>query len=294
MEHLDHSENSPWEAMSARVEFELVRTAALVEDGRLDRPAQAVGSYLHIWKQPIDASLEFLSLAVSAHLSRNCCTVVVGDDVRTVNRMIATLCFFSRGEDLHSVRLARPGLPYIPDVHLQGVIKPKGVGESRLVQSSMPSAVVDLSTKDVSWTAGRKVHEPLHRNWRMAELRRAVKSASKEVFKCTLTKARTSPIVRGVVQEVFALPPSLRACAAVQVERLLHHRAMMLISFLQAASLAGMDDVGRFRLLSAPERALVQRLRVELLLLDEVDWEVVLCAADRILPGVQCALAVDS
>lgn len=260
----------------------------------MQRPDLNAGSYLSLWKQPVDASIDFLCLAVSAHLARDCCSVVCGDDVRSVNRMVDTLSFFCRSEDLASIRHARQGLPYVPDVRLQGVVKPKKVGEARLAQSSWPSAVINLSTKEVFCCDNVPRHTGLWLGSRAVELKRALKSSAKEVYKCTLSNARVSPIAGALVREIFALPPSLRAAGAVQFERLLHHRAMMLVAFLQAAGLVGMDEKMRHRLASVPERSFVQRLRVELHLLDEVDWDIVLCAAERILPGSRASLSVSS
>mmetsp|Transcript_15697 Transcript_15697/g.40633 ORF Transcript_15697/g.40633 Transcript_15697/m.40633 type:complete len:609 (+) Transcript_15697:638-2464(+) len=117
-------------------------------------------------------SPEFLALAITAHLESGGVSIVLGDDVSTINMMVETLAIFLHEDECKQSRFAYDTSEercYAPDLILQGLIQEKVFDPDVLMRSTMPSTVINTKTKLVQ-QANRAEHLVRHAEAEEAEL----------------------------------------------------------------------------------------------------------------------------
>eukprot|EP00762_Andalucia_godoyi_P006464 ANDGO_02904.mRNA.1 hypothetical protein AMSG_10777 len=66
---------------------------------------------------------DFLAKCICAHLQSQCATVVIGDDMQDICRMIGTLALFT-DDQRNAISSATPGRMFVPGLYLQGISVP--------------------------------------------------------------------------------------------------------------------------------------------------------------------------
>lgn len=120
----------------------------------------------------------FLAAAITVHLESGGVSIVLGDEVGLVNRMIDTLALFLRDDECQRSRYADDmvELKYAPDLVVQGIITDQhgaGFDPVVLIQSSKPSTVIDVRKMTARHARRLDEHQVLHKEsdkWELKDL----------------------------------------------------------------------------------------------------------------------------
>jgi len=251
-------------------------------------PPLVMGKTYFAFNKPSPASFEFLTKAVSSHLQTHGSSVVIGADVEAVDTMIETLSLFLSADDRLKSSYTRVGEPYAPDLLLQGLLKPEKVSEVDVIQSLLPTTVIDLVTKQITRTHPYHVHKVLRKEYQKVELRKLSNKSdtrgswASQVSIFTPVK-ESSPFVENMLNEVFRLPCDLREGIVLQSRRLLVRKAVLLIKYVDA----------RKEHQTTLHNSEIKKLRADLHVAHESDFGIVLAIAERYSPGIYSSLAGD-
>mmetsp|Transcript_24596 Transcript_24596/g.27363 ORF Transcript_24596/g.27363 Transcript_24596/m.27363 type:complete len:475 (+) Transcript_24596:94-1518(+) len=237
--------------------------------------------------------LAFLAKAVTSHLQTHGSTVVIGNDVQSLESYLESLSFFLVWDEKKRActRVDR-GRGYIPDLLLQGIIA-DSIPDEEIIKSMLPTTLVDLNNMTVKQThpyheysvlrreyLKRRNHElvvsgyPVPGNfWNAAELFRPVKKGSLSI--------------ENIMHGIYKLPIHLREGYIHQSMRLLNRRALLLIKYVEALLKASTED--RVDVLDPNA---VKKIRQDLGL-TETCFTVLLGIAEKLQPGIYVKLVGD-
>lgn len=251
-------------------------------------PPFVMGKTYFSFNKPSPASFDFLTKAVSSHLQTHGSSVVLGADVEAIDKMIDTLSLFLSAEDRLKSSYTRVGASYAPDLILQGLIKPEKVKDADVIQSLLPTTVIDLVTKQITRTHPYHVHRVLRKEFQKMELRKlSGKSDAKGSWASQVSifspVKESSPFVENMLNEVFRLPSDLREGIVLQSRRLLVRKAVLLIKYVEARKA---DH-------ATLHNSEIKKLRADLHVAHESDFGIVLAMAETYSPGIYSSLAGD-
>jgi len=233
---------------------------------------------------------ECLARAVTSHLQSHGCTVVLGDDTKLIDMFVDSLSLFlmnsvERQRSSHVIQ----GRGYTPDLILQGVVG-GSLSDEEVIQSLLPTTLVDLNTNIVKQTHPFHEYTVLRREFMNLELEKILSSKRKDnlwtaqegLFR--IVKA-SAPVIDKILLDVFSLPTSLREEYIAESMRLLTRKAALLIKYVEAELEKGQC--------ANLEASIVKKIRFDLDIASEADFSVLLGIAEKLEPGIYIALAGD-
>jgi len=233
---------------------------------------------------------ECLARAVTSHLQSHGCTVVIGDDLKIINMFIDSLSLFlmSSTEKERSSHVVE-GRGYTPDLVLQGLLQ-NSLLDEEVIQSLLPTTLVDLHTNVVKQTHPFHEYTVLRRDYLNMEIEKLVTAKRKDnlwtaqdgLFRVVKSAA---PCIEKMLQEVFSLPNALREAYIAHSIRLLIRKAVLLIKYVEA-------ELERAQCANL-EASIVKKIRIDLDISSEADFSVLLGIAEKLSPGIYVALAGD-
>lgn len=224
-----------------------------------------------------DDHIQFLVRCLSSHLETQCRTIVIGNDLKVINKMLYTLITCCNTLDRHRVLYADGTAAYNPFVRVQGF--PASIHEfmgTTLLRADGPSTIIDLTNWNILRTVNGQRFEALKAGY--VEYLVDVKAAPVNVnaYGPFLIKPRRAPMVETMVKSAFTLPKSLRSAFAIQMYRLFSRQAALFVYNVLATCV---DK-------SSVDGDSIQAMRDQLHLKDEKDYEVILAMAERLHPGI--------
>jgi len=237
---------------------------------------------------------DFVGKALTSHLQTHGCTIVIGEKKGVINMFLDSLSLFltTASEKKRSAHV-HPDRPYVPDLVLQGIVASKSaVADEEVIQSLLPSTLIDLNMLTVLQTHPFHEYCVLRKEFMKMEMEKILTSKHKEnlwTAQDTLFRQVKSiaPCIEKLVIEVYRLPHSLREGYIAQSMRLLIRKAVILIKYVEAEV-----DVQRSNL-GTLEASVVRKIRQDLDLTSDSDFAVLLGIAEKLSPGIYVALAGD-
>eukprot|EP01117_Protostelium_nocturnum_P018020 TRINITY_DN7438_c0_g1_i1.p1 TRINITY_DN7438_c0_g1~~TRINITY_DN7438_c0_g1_i1.p1 ORF type:complete len:491 (-),score=132.98 TRINITY_DN7438_c0_g1_i1:194-1666(-) len=232
--------------------------------------------------------MDFLSRAVTSHLQTHGNTVVIGDNEEKINQFIDSLSIFTinsgeRQKSSHCKEI------FIADLAIQGIIKHIPMDEE-IIQSILPTTLVDISRLDVKQTPPFHEYTILRKEYFSSQLLGPKESAEADnawfaqegLFRIVKTGA---PCVEKILNEVFQYPSNMRLPFITHSIKLLVRKSINLIKYVQA-------EIERCnpRQLDANT---VKKIRVDMELSIESDFYLLLGIAEKLFPGIYVMLAGD-
>eukprot|EP01121_Diplochlamys_sp_Union-15-3_P015612 TRINITY_DN5203_c0_g1_i1.p1 TRINITY_DN5203_c0_g1~~TRINITY_DN5203_c0_g1_i1.p1 ORF type:complete len:318 (-),score=52.49 TRINITY_DN5203_c0_g1_i1:50-1003(-) len=238
-------------------------------------------------------TVDFLSRAVTSHLQTHGSTVVIGDNEDDINSYIESLSLFlSCDEKKRSATRVDPEKGYVSDILLQGV-KTSKIPDESIIQSMLPTTLVDLNTNTIKqthpyheYTVLRKEFMKLRNTKLVAATRKDSLWTPQEGF-FRPVKHAAGCIIK-IINEVFRLPEDLREGYIVQSMRLLSRKAVVLIKYVEAF-MAQPEEGTRPDVL---DPGIIKKIRQDLDL-SEADFTVLLGLAEKMSPGIYVTLVGD-
>jgi hypothetical protein len=157
----------------------------------------------------------FLSLILTSHLQTHFRTVVLGDDINSVNQYVNTLLLFVPAEDRERCAEAAVGRGYVPDLLVQGVLG-KRIPDEAIIQSIWPTTLVDLNSGVVTQTYPFHEYKVLRREYQKSVIQKLLKNSSRSTNLWTAQESVFQPVkepsllVKKVVSETLRVPAYLR------------------------------------------------------------------------------------
>jgi len=235
--------------------------------------------------------LEFLSKVITSHLQTHGCTIVIGDNTPLINMFIDSLSLFltTSSEKKRSSHVVA-NRNYVPDLVLQG-IETTNIPDEVVIQSMLPSTLIDLTTMTVRQTHPFHEYSVLRREYLNMELEKLVSTKSRDnlwaaqdgLFRPVKAGA---PCVDFLIVETFRLPHCLREAYINQSMKLLLRKASVLIKYVEA-------ELEHVSPLTNLEASVVKKIRADLDLNNDADFTVLLGIAEKVSPGIYVALAGD-
>ncbi|PRP80754.1 hypothetical protein PROFUN_11494 [Planoprotostelium fungivorum] len=237
---------------------------------------------------PSQYTPEFISRVVTSHLQTHGSTIIIGSDPERINTFIDSLCMFNISwNERHRSSHCRSPSTFIPDLAIQGVVTTT-ISEEEVIQSMLPSTVVDLNTFIVKQTPPFHEYNILRKNYLRSQLDSRDKSLqenpwkAQELFRVVKTGA---PLVDKLLGELYGCPTYLRTPFLVQSVKLLVRKAIQLIRYVQA-------EIERSHVRQL-EANTVKKIRVHMDLGQESDFYLLLGIAEKLFPGIYVMLAGD-
>jgi hypothetical protein len=237
--------------------------------------------------------LDFVTKAITSHLQTHGSTVVTGSNEDAVNMYIESLALFLGPRERKRASLAAPGREYVPDLLLQGIIgEDVKLADDKVIESMLPTTWIDLDTRVVKQTHPFHEYAVLRKEFIYLEVDKLVGvshpveqnmwSARDGLFR--LLKAGPSLLVTRILTEVCRLQQQeLREGYIAQAMRLLMRKAVVLIKYVDA-ELAEATTLGE---------GVVKRIRTDLSIPHDADFDVLLAIAEKLRPGSYVTLAGD-
>lgn len=179
-----------------------------------------------------ERELDFLAKAITSHLQTPGSTIFVGGDDERINRYIDCMSFFlTAKEKALSVRVIDD---FVPDLILQGI---KGnanqIPDEAVIQSLMPSTLIDVDERTVKATYPYNVYTILRREYLLADIFKITMGMGNEKSwlqdKLFSSTPQAAPCVRQILEELFDLPVALREGFLFHSMRMLTRKAILLI-----------------------------------------------------------------
>jgi len=239
---------------------------------------------------------EFIARCITSHLQTHGCTVIVGRNEEKINMFIYALSLFLIiPEERTRASIVHGNRGYVPDLLVQGVLlsgaNSNGIPDDQIVQSMLPSTIIDLEQLLVKQTHPFHEYMVLRKEFMTLEIDRLTSSGPKKshlwdaqgpVFNPVKTSA---PYISHIVNEAFQLPAHLREAFLRHSMNLLIRKTALLIKYVQTElSKSSAENL---------EAAIVKKIRTDLDLLLDTDFNVLLGIAEKLNPGIYTALAGD-
>eukprot|EP01094_Clydonella_sp_ATCC50884_P019516 TRINITY_DN3832_c0_g1_i1.p1 TRINITY_DN3832_c0_g1~~TRINITY_DN3832_c0_g1_i1.p1 ORF type:complete len:535 (-),score=109.93 TRINITY_DN3832_c0_g1_i1:767-2185(-) len=230
---------------------------------------------------------EFLACVITSHMQTMGSTVVAGSNAEEVNKMVSTLSFFLSPEQRKRCSFVVEGRSYVPDLVLQGLIGCP-ITDEEVIQTLLPTTIVDIDRMQVKKTHAYHVHSVLRREYMSLAVKRLVcEDAEKQLWSSRYglfqAVGSPAPIVVEFLNEMAKLPPSLRQMYLENFTRVLTRRAVVLIKYVGAR-------LDQSELL---QTSTIKRMRGDLELASDLDFELLLAIAERYSPGTYVKVAGD-
>ncbi|EDV22212.1 Protein C9orf72 [Trichoplax sp. H2] len=137
----------------------LIHITAIVR-GKLSGTLEIADTWLFsIFKNTTKEEIALLEKAITSHLQTCRCSIVIGSDMKQINKMVRTLAMFNSEKELQSSRInleddERINQSYLPDLYLQGLLMElESLPISDIVRSHRPTTIISLHNWEVYRTA---------------------------------------------------------------------------------------------------------------------------------------------
>eukprot|EP01102_Stenamoeba_stenopodia_P017809 TRINITY_DN6435_c0_g1_i1.p1 TRINITY_DN6435_c0_g1~~TRINITY_DN6435_c0_g1_i1.p1 ORF type:complete len:487 (-),score=63.12 TRINITY_DN6435_c0_g1_i1:68-1528(-) len=239
--------------------------------------------------ETLERDVDFLAKAITSHLQTHGSTIVTGNDKTKINMYIDCLSYFLLPKE--RLRSAHTSEKYVPDLILQGVLGgPSSITDEEVIQSLMPSTMIDVDEKTIKATYPYNVYTILRREYIMAQVQKIVTDIPSE--KSTWLQEgllsavpEAAPCIRMILNELFSIPLFLREGYLYHSMRILTRKAVALIKYVEVKceqdETAGMDEAG------------IRLMKADMDITSDSDLNVLLGIAEKLSTGIYYAVRGD-
>ncbi|CAO3703819.1 unnamed protein product [Rhizopus stolonifer] len=244
-------------------------------------------------KQMLDSP--FIAKIITCHLQTFGSTVLTGNNLGSVNRMINTLSLFLSFKELSRSCHARKCHRYMPDLYLQGLLI-KDVEdmvpriELAVLDSIVPTTLVDMTRLVVKRTPLYGQYQQLRTSYQEAvfhKLEDGFMQRQNNTIQMTDWSKRSqvfekvnsiAPMVQDLLDEVRRIPESLREAYIKQWKKSLVKRALAMIKYVEDETLVILQTKGK--------ENFVKHIMNALSLSHLDDFTILLTQAEKLKPGM--------